>query len=507
MGSHRQLPPHRNTNAAARSHPRHHNLSAQAHQCVVSRMWISTHIFSPVEQMEAELKTCVYDTARLRIIAVGDKDIAPGPDMFKQALGQLFGAWMEAVSEFSQGTDGWPKPHSIHMDFFSGGFVMEPTRQILGPECKILVWFSSALVSMPGQLNDYDYSAIAQEIYADETRRQDRSMDDILNAVAVARNGTDRLSKRIIKSPGISDLYDHELIAYGAGAPPHLGPRMAGAQKFAKGANGYIVPTSACIEPVGVPRCKELYQKRGQELFTIGLQAHDLFWSDEAPVPPANEAVKLFLDKALSQYGPRSVLYISFGSLFFPVATSELIEALVNTLLDLEKPFPFIFALGGMMAKLPKDLIERVNSSGKGLVCDFWVDQRAILRYGAVGWFLTHGGFNSVAESLSQGIPLIVWPVSAEQPLNAALLASEPNPVAIELLQIRTGPQRGPSLRGGPTITGTVPDASEEFRATFEAARGARGAVLRANATKMAKDLRAARAGEAAKELDRLAAF
>ncbi|KAF8199243.1 hypothetical protein K438DRAFT_683437 [Mycena galopus ATCC 62051] len=102
-------------------------------------------------------------------------------------------------------------------------------------------------------------------------------------------------------------------------------------------------------------------------------------------------------------------------------------------------PFPFIFALGGSLASLPKELIDHANSSGKGLVCDFWVGQRAILQHDTV-------------ESLSQGIPLIIWPTNAEQPVNAVLLSSEPVLVAIELLQNSghrsvTGlPSQAPSL-------------------------------------------------------------
>lgn len=45
------------------------------------------------------------------------------------------------------------------------------------------------------------------------------------------------------------------------------------------------------------------------------------------------------------------------------------------------------------MASLPAPLIQRVHESGKGLICDFWVEQAALLQHGAVGWFLTHGGF------------------------------------------------------------------------------------------------------------------
>jgi hypothetical protein len=114
---------------------------------------------------------------------------------------------------------------------------------------------------------------------------------------------------------------------------------------------------------------------------------------------------------------------------------------------------------------------------------------------------------SSLSESLSQGIPLIVWPTAAEQPVNAALISSGPNPVAIELVQVRAGPHRARSLRGGPPITGTVEDARAEFEAAFEAARGSRGVVLTQNAAKMRRELREARAGEASQELARLTKF
>ncbi|KAJ7436845.1 hypothetical protein FB451DRAFT_1061457 [Mycena latifolia] len=393
------------------------------------------------------------------------------------------------------------------MDFFTGGPVIERTKETMGPECKMLLWFSCALASMPAFLTDYDFAQIADEIFSDETRRKGRSMDDIVDQVGLAWNGTDKLCGRVIKSPGTPDMYDYERVAYSAGAPHGLGRLLVGSQKFAKLADGYIVPTAACIEPVGVAHCRELMQKRGQELFTVGMQAHELCWTDASSPPPTNEVVRSFLDDAVAKHGAGSVLYISFGSLFFPTATQGLVEALVETLFTLEQPFPFIFALAGKMASLPKELVERVNSSGKGLICEFWVEQRAILQHGAVGWFLTHGGWNSMSESLSQGIPLIVWPTNGEQPVNAALLSSGPHPVAIELMQVRTGPGLAPPLRGGPTPTGTTEDATAEFRATFDAARGPRGAVLTANAREMARALRAARNGEVGEEISRLAQF
>ncbi|KAJ7464579.1 hypothetical protein FB451DRAFT_1179700 [Mycena latifolia] len=371
-----------------------------------------------VALVDAKLKTCEYDRARLRILGVGDKDV-PFPE-----------------EAFSQIIDGWKEG-------------------IMGSDSKILIWFSSALACTPSVLNEYDFAAIACEIYLDEARRQGRSLDEILEQIALALNGSDRHPSLVIKCPGIPDM---RLVPERQAWPP----RFVHAQKLAKAADGYVVPTSSCLKPVGVPYCKAFYQQRRQELFsTVGPQTHELYWTNAAPVPPANKIVRSFLENSMRQYGDKSVLYSL--SVFFPVVTLELIIALVDTLLALEKPFPFIFGWG--------DVIERIKSSGKGLVCDFWVDQRAILQHAAVGRFLTHGGYNSISEAISQGIPLIMWPIDAEQLINAVLLSSGPNPVAVELMQVRTGPQRGPSLRGGPTVIGTVEDASAEFKALLEVAR------------------------------------
>ncbi|KAJ6533989.1 hypothetical protein DFH09DRAFT_1092158 [Mycena vulgaris] len=374
---------------------------------------------SVVPKFELELRTCQYDIERLRIIGAGDKDTGTNLK-FMEPLDQLAESWREIIPGMTQENEGWPKPHAVHMDMLVGGYVIELTKQIMGPDCKILMWWSMAVVSMPARLIQCDFAAIAQEIYSDEARRQGRSMDDILQQAA---------------------------------GSPAVAPHYVSAQKLAKFVDGFIVATSVCLEPVGVPYCREYYQNSGQDLFTIGMQAHELCWTDPAPAPPTNAVVRSFLEKSANQYGAKSVIYISFGSIFFPTATPELVEALVDTLLTLEKPLPFIFALGGVLASLPKDLIQRVHSSGKGLVCDFWIE-------------------HSMSDCLSQGIPVIVWPICGDQPFNAVLISSGLNPVAMELMQVPAGPQIGPSLRGGQLITGTVEDVSAEFKATFNAARG-----------------------------------
>ncbi|CAL1376694.1 unnamed protein product [Linum trigynum] len=72
---------------------------------------------------------------------------------------------------------------------------------------------------------------------------------------------------------------------------------------------------------------------------------------------------------------------------------------------------------------LPEGFLSRTHD--RGLVVPMWASQAEILAHPAVGGFLSHCGWNSTLESLTNGVPMVVWPLYAEQKLNAALLAEE----------------------------------------------------------------------------------
>nr|XP_023905553.1 hydroquinone glucosyltransferase-like [Quercus suber] len=75
------------------------------------------------------------------------------------------------------------------------------------------------------------------------------------------------------------------------------------------------------------------------------------------------------------------------------------------------------------LAFLPKGFVERTK--WQGLVVPSWAPQAQVLSHGSTGGFLTHCGWNSTLESIMQGIPLIAWPLYAEQKMNAVLLVED----------------------------------------------------------------------------------
>ncbi|BBN69079.1 UDP-Glycosyltransferase superfamily protein [Prunus dulcis] len=81
---------------------------------------------------------------------------------------------------------------------------------------------------------------------------------------------------------------------------------------------------------------------------------------------------------------------------------------------------------------LPQGFEERMNKSKQGLLVHNWAPQLEILSHKATRVFVSHCGWNSVMESLSQGVPIVGWPLAAEQAYNSKMLEEEMG-VSVEL--------------------------------------------------------------------------
>ncbi|KAG6502171.1 hypothetical protein ZIOFF_042060 [Zingiber officinale] len=130
----------------------------------------------------------------------------------------------------------------------------------------------------------------------------------------------------------------------------------------------------------------------------------------------------------------RSVVFLCFGSrgCFNVVQVWEIAAGLERS------GSRFLWALrvesedafGNPVYVLPEGFLERTNA--RGMVWPSWVPQAEILAHPAVGGFVTNCGWNSCLESLQYGVPLLGWPLHAEQHSNAVVMAEEMG-VALQL--------------------------------------------------------------------------
>lgn len=72
---------------------------------------------------------------------------------------------------------------------------------------------------------------------------------------------------------------------------------------------------------------------------------------------------------------------------------------------------------------LPKGFVDRTKD--RGLVLKSWAPQVAILSHDSVGGFVTHCGWNSTLEAVCAGVPMVAWPLYAEQRMNKVFMVEE----------------------------------------------------------------------------------
>jgi hypothetical protein len=85
---------------------------------------------------------------------------------------------------------------------------------------------------------------------------------------------------------------------------------------------------------------------------------------------------------------------------------------------------------------LPEGFLERTK--GRGLVLKSWLPQVDVLNHPAVGAFVTHCGWNSTLESIEAGVPMMCWPLGAEQKMNKVFMTEDMG-VAVEMAGYNAG--------------------------------------------------------------------
>ncbi|KAK3131822.1 hypothetical protein QOZ80_6AG0511930 [Eleusine coracana subsp. coracana] len=122
----------------------------------------------------------------------------------------------------------------------------------------------------------------------------------------------------------------------------------------------------------------------------------------------------------LERHPPRAVAYVGFGTVATP-GPDELRELAAG--LEASNA-PFLWSLKeDAWPLLPAGFLARARASGAGLVVP-WAPQVDVLRHEAVGAFVTHAGWGSVAEGVASGVPLACRPFFGDQRMNARAVAA-----------------------------------------------------------------------------------
>ncbi|XP_045787236.1 anthocyanidin 3-O-glucosyltransferase 5-like [Trifolium pratense] len=160
----------------------------------------------------------------------------------------------------------------------------------------------------------------------------------------------------------------------------------------------------------------------------------------ESKTGQATESVIKWLDKQPKE----SVVYVSFGS--GGTMSDKQMKEIAQGLELSEQRFVWVVRaptgksadaaffttgcsdgfndeLDEIQKHLPKGFLERIKNVG--LLVQEWAPQVAILKHPSIGCFISHCGWGSALESLTNGVPMIAWPLYAEQRMNAAFLVEE----------------------------------------------------------------------------------
>ena len=122
----------------------------------------------------------------------------------------------------------------------------------------------------------------------------------------------------------------------------------------------------------------------------------------------------------LDGQAPASVVYVSFGTL--SSLSRQQIHELARGLEASQQPFLWVVRVvdGARFIALDEVQMDWISEilpegyesqiAGRGFLVRNWAPQLSILSHESTGGFVTHCGWNSTLESISTGVPMVVWP-------------------------------------------------------------------------------------------------
>lgn len=186
--------------------------------------------------------------------------------------------------------------------------------------------------------------------------------------------------------------------------------------------DGIIVVSNSAYEGETMHAVKNWFEQMGKSAYAMAPLTLPTPKSEGRKNSDEDEEALRFLNTITERFGLHSLVYvnpslpkacililkaisqISFGTFSYPPQPEKL-QVLIETLISHQTPFFLSHASPLPVATLPEDLKILIKESGLGMTMQ-WCPQETILQHDATGWFITHGGWNSIQESFMYKVPL-----------------------------------------------------------------------------------------------------
>lgn len=122
----------------------------------------------------------------------------------------------------------------------------------------------------------------------------------------------------------------------------------------------------------------------------------------------------------LNKQPPKSVVYVSIGSV--AVMTKEDQLEIWHGLVNSGVRFLWVQRQGSIKGEWVEIEAEEELLAEKSKEIGYivkWAPQEEVLGHPAIGGFLTHSGWNSTLESITEGVAMICWPHFVDQQVNS----------------------------------------------------------------------------------------
>ncbi|XP_031129489.1 scopoletin glucosyltransferase-like [Ipomoea triloba] len=186
--------------------------------------------------------------------------------------------------------------------------------------------------------------------------------------------------------------------------------------KEEEGSYGMVVNSFYELEPAYVKYCREVMGRKSWHIGPVSLCN-----KEDGEKSQRGQAASIGEEECLNWLNsktPNSVVYVCFGSM--AIFSAAQLREIAAGLEASGQPFIWVVKQNNkeeeMKEWMPEGFEKRMQD--RALIIRGWAPQVLILDHEAVGGFVTHCGWNSLLEGVAAGVPMVTWPLSAEQFLN-----------------------------------------------------------------------------------------